>query len=96
MDCTGLKLGSIAQVKEYINKKTEPSEENRKEKYQKWMVLFIIFREKLRLPYSLQTNVILTENYLLHGAWIEETLDGSTFCGTEYGHVWSCIQFGAK
>ena len=27
--------GSIAQMKEYINKKTEPSEENRKEKYQK-------------------------------------------------------------
>ncbi len=33
---------------------------------------------------------------LLYGAWIEETLDGSTFCGTDYGHVWSCIQFGAK
>ena len=50
-----------------INQETLPPVDPKgKEKKRKWMVLFIIFREKLRLPYSLQTNVILTENYLLH------------------------------
>ena len=54
--------------KEFIQKMNKMIyEEKRKaKKKRKWMVLFIIFREKLRLPYSLQTNVILTENYLLH------------------------------
>ena len=43
------------------------------------MVLFTIFREKLRLPYSLQTNVILTENYLLHNLGTTECLIDNLF-----------------
>ena len=54
--------------KEFIQKMNKMIyEEKRKaKKKRRRMVLFTIFREKLRLPYSLQTNVILTENYLLH------------------------------
>lgn len=49
-----------------INQETLPPMDPKGKEKRRRMVLFTIFREKLRLPYSLQTNVILTENYLLH------------------------------
>ena len=39
-----------------INQETLPPVDPKGKEKKKWMVLFIIFREKLRLPYSLQTK----------------------------------------